>query len=78
MADKDFSERIKDLRTNCGMTQSEFAEYFDIPVITVRNWENNYRSPSAYIINLIEKVIILENENNSLKNYIYTEITKKY
>jgi DNA-binding transcriptional regulator YiaG len=53
---------IKSLRTASGMTQKEFAEYFDIPKRTIENWESNTRKCPTYLIHLIEFKLKTENK----------------
>lgn len=36
------------------MTQREFAEYFNIPVRTLQNWETRHRNPPDYVVELIK------------------------
>lgn len=45
---------IKQLRTMSGMTQAQFADYFNIPKRTVENWETGVRTPPEYVVRLIE------------------------
>lgn len=45
---------IKDMRTNTRMTQKDFAEYFNIPVRTLQDWEHEKRTPSVYVVELIK------------------------
>ena len=46
--------RIKDIRTQSGMTQKAFAEYFNIPKRTLEEWEAERRKPPVYVLDLIE------------------------
>jgi len=39
--------RVKVLRQRLGMTQTEFAEAFHLPVSTVRDWEQRRSTPDA-------------------------------
>ena len=48
---------IRDLRTQLGDTQSEFAARYHIPFRTVQNWETGLRTPPDYILELLEKRI---------------------
>jgi DNA-binding transcriptional regulator YiaG len=48
---------IQELRKQSGMSQKQFADYLEIPVATIRNWEQGRRVPPDYIINLIAKVM---------------------
>lgn len=45
---------IRTLRIATGMTQKAFAEYFNIPVRTIENWEGGKRNPPGYVVELIK------------------------
>lgn len=45
---------IKKLRARVGMSQRQFAEYFNIPKRTIENWEGGQRKPPAYVVELIK------------------------
>ena len=45
---------IKELRAVSKMTQKTFAEYFNIPVRTIQDWEAGRRTPPVYMYELIE------------------------
>ena len=45
---------IRDLRTQLGDTQSEFASRYSIPFRTVQNWETGLRKPPEYVMRLLE------------------------
>lgn len=45
---------IKKLRTRVGMSQRQFAEYFNIPKRTIENWEGEQRTPPEYVVELIK------------------------
>lgn len=53
---------IKELRTITGLSQSQFAKKFHIPVSSVQNWEINRRQPPDYVIWLIQRILELENQ----------------
>ena len=36
---------VRHVRTRCGLTQTAFAEKIEVPVETVRNWEQGKRQP---------------------------------
>ena len=44
---------IKLIRHNLGMTQKAFSTYLDIPLKTIRNWEQGIRRPSDWMLSLI-------------------------
>ena len=52
---------VREIREKLGWTQKKFAEYFNIPLSTVRNWEQGMRTPPKYVISLIERVLEKEN-----------------
>ena len=52
---------VKQLREKTGLSQSRFAEHFDIPVRTIQKWERNGSSPPVYIPLMIEKILKYEN-----------------
>ena len=46
---------IRELRTQLGITQGEFAARYDIPFRTVQNWESEVRKPPEYIVKLLRE-----------------------
>ena len=48
---------IKELRYLTGMTQREFALRYQIPVSTLRKWEQGEASPAKYFISLLTAAI---------------------
>lgn len=53
--------KIKELRQLTKMSQSKFSAYFGIPTSTLQDWEHERRKPPEYIINMIERILKLEN-----------------
>ena len=51
------TERIKAIRTKTGKSQKAFAESYQIPITTIRNWEQGIAEPPIYVLNLLEKVV---------------------
>ena len=45
---------MKHIRVSTGMTQKEFAEYFNIPLKTLQKWEQGERTPPRYVTELIK------------------------
>lgn len=45
---------IRELRTQLGITQGEFAERYNIPFRAIQNWESEVRKPLEYILKLLE------------------------
>ena len=38
---------VRQVRARCGLTQAAFAEQIEVPIETVRNWEQGKRSPGG-------------------------------
>ncbi len=51
---------IQELRLKTGLSQSKFAEYFEIPLRTVQEWEQGRRKPPDYIPKLLERIWRIE------------------
>lgn len=45
---------IKELRAKSGMTQKQFAAYFNIPKRSIENWEEGHRKCPQYVVELAE------------------------
>lgn len=52
---------IKELRKQTGMSQSQFATYFEISVRTLQDWEQERRQPPEYLVKLMERLLKYEN-----------------
>ncbi len=73
---------IKELRENTGLTQKAFADLYDIPLSTLRKWEQGEASPAEYVLNLIART--LPSTNLSLRRiesadgqvFYYDEVKK--
>lgn len=48
---------IKELRVFTGLSQSKFAKMFDIPVSTLKDWEQERRTPPGYVVNMIKTIL---------------------
>lgn len=57
--DEGYNE-LKVLRERSGMSQSQFAKYFNIPKATIQNWEQGRRACPEYLIDLIEYKLLNE------------------
>ena len=59
---------IKYLRLSTGMKRGDFANYFHIPLGTVRDWEQGKRKMPEYVYELIEykasRELLVEKEEN--------------
>lgn len=48
---------VKELRLQTGLSQSKFANMFDIPVATLKDWEQERRNPPGYVINMMTTIL---------------------
>lgn len=48
---------IKELRRSTGLTQKEFAYRYDIPLDTLKKWEQGAMSPAPYFVRLLANSI---------------------
>lgn len=53
---------IKEIRKISGLSQSDFANKYEIPLTTLKKWEapedsSNHREPPTYLKILLEKVV---------------------
>ena len=58
----DIAESIMALRKCAGLSQLDFAEQYNIPVGTIRDWEQGRRKCPPYVIELLKYKI--EKESN--------------
>jgi predicted nucleotidyltransferase len=54
------NKSLKVVRENLGLTQLEVSKMIGIPINTIRNWEQETRSPSEWTINLLIDRILRE------------------
>lgn len=47
---------IKELREKMKATQSDFSEYFEIPLRTIQGWEQGRRNPPDYLVKMMYKL----------------------
>lgn len=64
------NQKLIDFRKDLGMTQKDFADTFEIPLGTLRNWEQGLSSMPVVVWNLMLKVRSLENKVEILENII--------
>ena len=48
---------IRELRLQTGLSQSKFAQMFEVPVPTLKDWEQQRRNPPAYVINMMRTIL---------------------
>jgi len=64
---------IKELRTQTGLSQSEFAKKFHLNKGTLANWEQGFRNPPEYILYMIKTIIDHENAFTNIETLIRAE-----
>ena len=53
-------EELRKLRESTGMNRKEFCEYFEIPYMTVTDWELGNRRVPQYLLRLMAYKIRME------------------
>ncbi|MBQ8199411.1 MAG: transcriptional regulator [Lachnospiraceae bacterium] len=53
-------EELRKLRESTGMNRKEFCEYFEIPYMTVTDWELGNRRVPLYLLRLMAYKIQME------------------
>ena len=53
-------EKLRKLRESTGMNRKEFCEYFEIPYMTVTDWELGNRRVPQYLLRLMAYKIEIE------------------
>lgn len=54
---------IREIRNKMNLSQQKFGNYFGIPLRTVQRWEYGESKPSVYVVNMIKRILELENLN---------------
>ena len=49
--------KIKEMRTQTGLSQTKFADLFGIPVATLKDWEQGRRKPPEYVATMIRTIL---------------------
>lgn len=48
---------VRELRLQAGLSQSKFAKMFEVPVSTLKDWEQKRRNPPAYVVNMMKTIL---------------------
>lgn len=51
------AEQIVSLRKSTGLSQQKFADFFHIPVTTLRDWEQGRRTPPSYVPEMMQTIL---------------------
>ena len=62
------NQSLKAVRENLGLTQLEISNLIGIPVNTIRNWEQETRTPSEWTLNLLIDRILSKRQSMSTFN----------
>ena len=65
------SNRVRDWRLQAGMSQSEFARYFGIPLKTLQAWEQGSRAPSPYVVCMMQSILRLDRRSDDHVEILY-------
>ncbi|MDO4555105.1 MAG: helix-turn-helix transcriptional regulator [Lachnospiraceae bacterium] len=66
--EKDLKDRLIELRKSTGMNRRQFCEYFEIPYMTVSDWEHGNRRVPSYFFRLLEYYVRTERLKKGDKN----------
>lgn len=66
---------FKELRESLKLSQSQFANKFNMPVKTIQSWESGIRNPPKYVLIMMLRICELEAEiaeiSDHIKNRLY-------
>ena len=57
---QDLKDKLIALRKSKGMNRRQFCEHFEIPYMTVSDWEHGNRRVPSYLLRLLEYYIRIE------------------
>lgn len=60
-------QTIKEMRQQTGLSQSQFAEKFGIPVRTIQKWEIGASKPKPYLLHMMQEMLKQDEQFASLK-----------
>lgn len=60
-------QTIKEMRQRTGLSQSQFAEKFGIPVRTIQKWEIGASKPKPYLLHMMQEMLKQDEQLASLK-----------
>ncbi len=60
-------QTIKEMRQQTGLSQSQFAEKFGIPVRTIQKWEIGASKPKPYLLHMMQEMLKQDEQLASLK-----------
>ena len=63
--DRDAKDILIELRESTGMNRHQFCEYFEIPYMTVSDWEHGKKRVPKYFLRLLEYYVKAEQMNKA-------------
>ena len=61
-------DRLIELRELTGMNRNQFCEYFEIPYMTVSDWEHGKKRVPKYFLRLLEYYVRMEQMDKKTLN----------
>ena len=58
--DREAKDILIELRESTGMNRNQFCEYFEIPYMTVSDWEHGKKRVPKYFLRLLEYYVRME------------------
>lgn len=60
------ADRIKEIRSLTGLSQTKFGDLYGIPMRTIQNWENGVSEAPGYVVDLLELAVWQTKEKERL------------
>ena len=65
---KELKDVLIELRESTGMNRKDFCDYFEIPYMTVSDWEHGNRRVPKYLLRLLEYYVKKEKMDKSMED----------
>ena len=56
--------RSQEIREKAGLSRAEFSRRYGIPIRTLENWDTGVNIPPEYVLNLLERVVDSDLQQN--------------
>ena len=76
--DRDAKDILIELRESTGMNRHQFCEYFEIPYMTVSDWEHGKKRVPKYFLRLLEYYVKAEQMKNRVITVQGIPVTVSY
>lgn len=60
MNNEEIKAKVKEIRALTGLSQTKFAERYNIPRSTIRAWELGARKPPQWVLEMVEKIVRMD------------------